>query len=262
MILNNRCIDLDSRNLDCRDLCSSGLYCENLERRDLGMSDFSKVSKVILQFLFSFIFLGFSGVSYAQDSKGPVANIKTTKEKIQSLVNDYYSKKALQSFTQIFNGKNSSTLSIQNFDDRCPPHRPPDNNKSCVDAICSRISQYECDDISDMRNVNQICSNQYDGGCIDSICNHVSRYECDDLSDMSKIGKICEGQYNGRCTDAVCAHISKYECDDLSDLENISNSCRGFYDTGCIDSVCSRLSRYECDDLSDMKQVIQLCRGQ
>lgn len=179
---------------------------------------------------------------------------------IRVLVQQYYSGKALQGFNRFFSTlTKSSNLKIQN--DHCPPSHPQEPSTSCVDSICKRLSKYDCDDLSDLGKVNQICASQANGGCIDLSCNRLSKYDCDDLSDFQKVGKACEGQYGGRCLNSVCNRLSKYDCDDISDLEKIGKVCQGFYDSGCIESVCSRLSKYDCDDLGDLEKVVQSCKG-
>ena len=85
---------------------------------------------------------------------------QATPEKIKALADEYYSSKA-KNILEL----NFDTSSIHP-DDQCLPHERP---LSCVDAVCKRLSKYDCDDISEIRAVTQVCSNQQNGLCIVSV---------------------------------------------------------------------------------------------
>jgi hypothetical protein len=193
--------------------------------------------------------VGFGLLSQAQ---GIESSQKVNTKSIETLANEFYARQAMKKIMPMFG------VTVANRDDRCNPHQPGD---SCTDAVCSKLSKYDCDDMSDLTRVGKICSTQHNGRCIDSVCSRLSKYDCDDFSDIERVANVCEGQYNGRCVDAVCSRMSKYDCDDVGDIQRVTRACSGFHETGCIESVCSRLSKYDCDDLSDLEKVIASCKG-
>lgn len=176
-----------------------------------------------------------------------------TASKVKALAEEYYTVQAQGLLGSLF------APSIVAHEDRCQPRRP---DNSCVDAVCARMPSYNCDDISEIREVAKVCANQIDGRCIEAACKRMPSFNCDDLSEIKQVAQSCEGQYDHRCVDAVCGRMASYNCDDISELRQVGDACRGFHNVGCLDSVCNKMASYSCDDLSELQQVIKTCKGQ
>jgi hypothetical protein len=139
------------------------------------------------------------------------------------------------------------------------PNCPTDPvGPSCVDAYCSHLSSYYCDDQSELIEAAGQCKGNLGGGCINAYCSHLSSYYCDDKSELDEVAVQCKGNLGGACISAVCSRLSSYYCDDKSEMDDIAGFCKGV-DGSCIDSVCGKLSSYYCDDLSELKTIAGEC---
>ncbi len=95
--------------------------------------------------------------------------------------------------------------------------------------------------------------------CIEAVCSHLSRFDCNEQSELAEITRNCRN-VNGSCVNSICNRVSRFECDERSELYTVTGICRGFLDTSCIDYVCSRLSRFDCDELSELRKIADQCR--
>lgn len=182
---------------------------------------------------------------------------------IKNLVNHYYADQAQNEHlnNRKFLFQDSKTMKISAFADSFnePLCSNPDRT-SCVEAVCSKLPSYLCDDSSDFQKVGEVCRNQYDGSCIKSACDKLPSYLCDDFSDLVTVGQACENT-SGECINTICSRLPSYLCDDLSDIKKVGQICHGLYDGGCVSAVCARLPSYQCDDIDDFKKVVATCKG-
>jgi hypothetical protein len=106
-----------------------------------------------------------------------------------------------------------------------PPCQP--TGPSCVDAACSHMPKWNCDDLSEIKEVGRACSGNFDGGCIDLACSKMPRYNCDDLDEISDIAKACSGLYNSQCISDICSRMPSFNCDDKNEIIDVINACKG-----------------------------------
>ncbi|MFZ4714931.1 MAG: hypothetical protein ACOYL6_14525 [Bacteriovoracaceae bacterium] len=145
------------------------------------------------------------------------------------------------------------------------PCYPPQNpGTTCMEETCKRLGSYQCDDQTEIFQVIQMCSGQYDGSCINTMCNRLGSYQCDDFSEIKIVASLCRNQFGGNCVETVCTKLGGYQCDDFSELKNVSRICSNTsYGTiDCIQFTCDRLGSYQCDDFSELERVIKSCNGQ
>jgi hypothetical protein len=147
--------------------------------------------------------------------KGKVLAAK--KQKIKSLVSSFYLKKAMSDMDI------KNTLKLNSFSENhdCNDH----HQTSCIDAACSHLASYECDDQSEIKEIAALCSN-VNGACINTVCSHLDSYECDDKSELREIANMCSGLHDYACIDSVCSHLASYDCDDTSELKNVIATCK------------------------------------
>jgi hypothetical protein len=176
--------------------------------------------------------------------------------------NNYYSDIQLQRYLKKANHRSAVThsllreLKLQNHCNDNPNISP----KSCIETVCSKVSKYDCDDVSEIQQIAGFCKHNVDGDCIDAVCAKVSKYDCDDLSEVKEVANMCSSQYSAKCFDTACSYLDKFSCDDLSETKDIiANVCTPDVDPDCIKSVCSKLSKYDCDDLSELKTIAKAC---
>lgn len=186
----------------------------------------------------------------------PKAQVKSVisidKNKIERLVNDFYLAKKQHSSALAF--LSTGRLPGQN----CDP--APTGGTDCLDAACSHMPAYKCDDQSEINQVLTFCRG-VDGDCIQSSCARMASYKCDDLSEVEAVANSCRSVFDGKCVDTVCNHMASYKCDDFSEIQAVGAVCSGRVDPSCIDSVCKRLASYQCDDFSELEAVAKSCGG-
>lgn len=222
--------------------------------------------KFTLSLFFLFLNLFLSVNALANSSKKAKPNSPVAASTIKSLVADFYVNKALKpsSNRSLFSqaaSLQSSTLGGQKLSHGGGQCDEPEIG-SCINAVCSYLPSYSCDDTSELRDIALMCGNNRDGSCIDSICRHMPSYNCDDVSELKEIAKVCSGPVDGKCINGACARMPSYNCDDTSELKNIAQACSGLVDGSCVDAVCSHLPSYNCDDTSEVIDVIRTCKNQ
>lgn len=109
--------------------------------------------------------------------------------------------------------------------------------------------------------LHPVCNDPSAQGCVDAACSLLSSYECDDLDEVQAVGAACRGNYSGDCLKVACSKVSSYECDDLDEVKQVARACVGNVDGSCVTTVCNRLSSYECDDLDEVIEVAKSCAG-
>lgn len=97
--------------------------------------------------------------------------------------------------------------------------------------------------------------------CVDAACAHMPSYNCDDMSEIRDIARACTGNYDGTCVDAACSHMPSYNCDDRSEVTAIAQACSGLTNGNCVNDVCNRMPSYNCDDKYEIIDVINICKG-
>lgn len=131
---------------------------------------------------------------------------------------------------------------------------------SCVEESCALIGSYNCDDISEIEKVGNMCRGNWDGRCIATVCNQIGAYNCDDFSEVEKAAVICRPHHDGECIKKVCAQIGNWNCDDFSEVQKVANTCKNV-DSSCVEAICKKIGAYNCDDLSEIERVANSCRG-
>ncbi|MGZ5278698.1 MAG: hypothetical protein ACXWC9_02075, partial [Pseudobdellovibrionaceae bacterium] len=131
---------------------------------------------------------------------------------MKTLASDFYLNKTLQ-----------KTLGFDKLRHPGNPNCEPQTSVgSCVDAACKHLPTYQCDDLSEIREISTACANNYDGSCVDASCSRLPSYQCDDRSEVIEIAKSCSGS-NGTCVTAACSHMPSYQCDDRSEIIALTN---------------------------------------
>jgi hypothetical protein len=134
--------------------------------------------------------------------------------------------------------------------------------KSCVDAVCTHLGAYGCDDMSEIKSVASLCKNNLNGDCVNSVCKYLGQYGCDDMSEVKEVASVCSGHINSKCVEASCSYLGQYGCDDFSEIKNLLQmACTPNVDGDCVKSVCQKLGQYGCDDFSEIKEVTAACAG-
>lgn len=195
------------------------------------------------------LLLSFTPTIYAKPKTEAQSTLNLAQ--VKSLVSDYYQKKEAGNVLRSLRQLEGSRDIICN---------PAPSAGSCIDAACSSISKYDCDDTSEIKEIANACANNMDGSCVKSVCSRISQYDCDDRREVIEVAKACSGFTSGKCVDAACSHMSKYECDDRREGIEIAQACSGLLDGECVNSVCSRLSPYDCDDRREIISIIAMCK--
>ncbi|WP_246845474.1 hypothetical protein [Bdellovibrio sp. NC01] len=102
-------------------------------------------------------------------------------------------------------------------------------------------------------------STGYPKACVEAVCSHLSRFDCDEQGELAEITRNCRN-VTSACVNTVCNRVSRFDCDEKTELFTVTQMCRGLMDVSCIDYVCSRLSRFDCDELSELRKIADQCR--
>ena len=155
----------------------------------------------------------------------------------------------------------SELIGLKHLDPRCDDDsRPP--RGGCLEAVCSKLPSYRCDEPSELRRVNQMCSQVRSGACITNVCAKLPSYRCDEFSELESVAKICS-EVPSSGIDAICSYLPSYRCDELSELNSIANMLKSTTrrTIECLKASCSRLPSYKCDELSELKYVLDSCQS-
>lgn len=151
--------------------------------------------------------------------------------KVKQAVESYYSQQDIWNVL-LMQGHSNLPRPLPPDQPNTPPRPPEDSSdcqpnypQACVEAICSQLSSFDCDERSELLDITRQCRN-VKGECIRSVCSKVSRFSCDDRSELYSVAEMCRGLLQVGCIDYVCSRLSKFECDDLSELREIANQCR------------------------------------
>jgi hypothetical protein len=109
-----------------------------------------------------------------------------------------------------------------------PPQDPPGNYpRDCVDAVCQRLSRFDCDEPGELNTIGRFCVNVRPQ-CINTVCNHLSRFDCDEVNELQDVAGICRNLTNYTCIDYVCSHLGRFDCDEISEIRRIADQCRDY----------------------------------
>lgn len=98
-------------------------------------------------------------------------------------------------------------------------------------------------------------------GCIDAACSFMQPYLCDEIREINQIGEACRGNFDGSCLRAGCSQMQPYLCDEPREVMAMARACVGVTHGSCIKQVCSRMQPYQCDEPREIYEVIATCRG-
>ena len=130
-----------------------------------GRSFFSQITALIVLFAA----LGMTSQSYASESKSAV---------ITKLVDQYYAKKEAKNLSSKLFGKPMARL---------PINCNPEPARNCTDVVCEKLGQFGCDDMSEIKQVAQLCRGNYDRNCIESVCDKLGQFGCDDMNEVQAV---------------------------------------------------------------------------
>ncbi len=137
-------------------------------------------------------------------------------------------------------------------------HCTPGNASDCIEAACSLMPSYKCDDIGELQQIANSCKGNYNGACLRASCKKLPSHQCDDIAEVTKMASSCKGNYGDACVNLTCSLMPSYKCDELTELSSIANFCQ-HVDANCIKAVCDRLPSYKCDDIDEIREVAAAC---
>ena len=167
--------------------------------------------KIATLLITSFLIL-ISSVTFAAPSKG---------RSINDLVDQYYSIKEKQ---KIFNSQKKNILfqQTETLQNHCPVPGP-----SCMDVACDKLGSFDCDEVSEIKEVGRVCRGNENGLCVDAVCKKLGSFDCDDLSEVKVVARACVGNHNAECFESVCKRLGSFDCDDVDEVEDVLNACSG-----------------------------------
>jgi len=147
----------------------------------------------------------------------------------------------------------------------------PTNPQACFDATVSGMRSYEYDELSEIQEINQLCSqgNQSTGSCIATAKSGLKSYEFDEREEGLEIVKACtlglrRGRNNPRlsqCMTTATKVIKSYEYDERSEIIEIIHACgMGNSQTvQCVNNTTSNLRSYDYDERDEIIAIIASC---
>ncbi len=100
------------------------------------------------------------------------------------------------------------------------------NGSSCIDAACSFMEPYHCDDIRELKQIGEACQGNFDGSCVRTGCSQLDAYHCDDPREVMAMAKACAGVTHGSCIDQVCSRMQDYQCDEPREIFSVIETCK------------------------------------
>lgn len=97
-------------------------------------------------------------------------------------------------------------------------------SKTCVEAACSYLDDFRCDDADELRIIANYCSQNFDGSCVDFVCSRLSDFGCDDLNEIKEVTRSCSFT-SGKCVRDICDRLPESECDDLAEVTSFASAC-------------------------------------
>lgn len=183
---------------------------------------------------------------------------------IKAAVNAYL----LNTVVQTSHGPVQSKLPASTLRDGVRPHdhhddcNRPGDTQACVDAACSKLGTWGCDEQSEVTEVLRACRGNRDGACLSTVCAKLGNWGCDELSEIKQVAASCQNNDGARCIEVACGKLGTWGCDEMSEVTQVSAACAGQYDDGaCVQSVCTRLGTWGCDEMSEILQVLNECSG-
>lgn len=142
--------------------------------------------------------------------------IAAPKQIISKLVDQYYESKDLVSIM-------SSQDSKHNPECDNVPH-----SQGCIDAACSKLGSFGCDETDEVKAVSKACRGNYGGGCLTAACAKLGSFGCDEQNEVTSVARACVGNYNSDCLNSVCSKLGSFGCDELSEVTEVAASCSGY----------------------------------
>lgn len=97
--------------------------------------------------------------------------------------------------------------------------------------------------------------------CLKVACSTLDRFECDDASEVEEINRACRGNFGGECILVAKKYLDRFELDDRAEMIQLLGSCRGLFDLDCVEYSCQRVGRFGCDDLEEVMKINMMCAG-
>lgn len=156
----------------------------------------------------------------------PLQILAVSPIKIKTLVNDFYADEKLwDTLLSSAKNKNGGLRPLPDDDQRYPECPPENYPSSCVEAVCSMLSRFDCDQKDEILEIVRACRNVH-GGCVRSICARLSRFDCDQKDEIFQVTEVCRGLFDWSCIDYTCSRLSRFECDQIGEIRQIANQCR------------------------------------
>jgi hypothetical protein len=192
---------------------------------------FSKLLLIVMMCL--------SFVNFVSLSVNAAESSLMTREKIKSLVQNYYEKQIYHNKTFKVSDSGLSLLENQ-FNNNCDPDG--DERVSCVTELCKHTSCYG----STGQQIATSCRGA-NGRCVQELCKSTSCYG----STGQDIAVACRGS-SGLCVEELCKSTSCYG----STGQDIAKACKGS-DGQCVVELCKSTSCYG----STGQDIARSCAG-
>lgn len=157
----------------------------------------------------------------------------------------------------------NDSLSNEFSNHGCEEDERNEDRKSCMKAICEKMSSYKCDEAHELKAVAGLCKKVSGASCIDEIAKKMSKYKSDELHELQAIANICHN-LRPKSVTFYCSYLPNYRCDEFFELKNAADIMREVNrDTiGCLKFTCSSMSKYRCDESHEINTVIKACQGE
>ena len=95
----------------------------------------------------------------------------------------------------------------------------------CVEAVCERVSERDCDDAADLDRLLQACTANYNGDCVRASCGFLKALDCNDVSEVTKIARACSNNLDGNCVTSICRRLGSTDCNSLEKIARVARQC-------------------------------------
>lgn len=155
----------------------------------------------------------------------PLNVLAASSTEIKALVSGYYAEEKIWDSLLTAKNRNGGPRPLPDEEQKypdCPPDQPA---HSCVEAVCSLVSRFDCDQKDEILEIARACRNVH-GGCVRSVCARLSRFDCDQRDEIYRVAEVCRGLYDWSCIDYTCSRLSRFECDQIDEIRQIAYQCR------------------------------------
>lgn len=145
------------------------------------------------------------------------------------------------------------------------------NPQACFDATITGMKTYEYDELSEIKEINQYCSqgDLQTASCIHEAKRGLKSFDYDDRIEGIELIKACtQGVRRGRmntnivqCMRSATRGLKSFEYDDRNEIIEIVHACgMGNSQTyRCIQTTTSHMRSYDYDDRDEILAVIKAC---